>query len=121
MNTAGFPCRVYFEERYSLMSKFRLAHLGLALAALGFTAAAPVVGLAPAYAAETLRPEVGKPLQQAQQQMKAGKNKEALATLRQLDSVGGKSENEKYLIERTRAGAASSAGDYDQPPSPSNT
>jgi hypothetical protein len=52
MNTAGFPCRVYFEERYSLMSKFRLAHLGLALAALGFTAAAPVVGLAPAYAAE---------------------------------------------------------------------
>jgi tetratricopeptide (TPR) repeat protein len=114
MNTAGFPCRVYFEERYSLMSKFRLAHLGLALAALGFTAAAPVVGLAPAYAAETLRPEVGKPLQQAQQQMKAGKNKEALATLRQLDSVSGKTENEKYLIERTRAGAASSAGDYDQ-------
>ena len=41
------------------MSKFRLAHLGLALAALGFTAAVPVVGLAPAYAAETLRPEVG--------------------------------------------------------------
>nr|WP_314543908.1 tetratricopeptide repeat protein [uncultured Massilia sp.] len=95
------------------MSKFRLAHLGLALAALGFTAAAPVVGLAPAYAAETLRAEVGKPLQQAQQQMKAGKNKEALATLRQLDSVGNKSANEQYLIERTRAGAASAAGDYD--------
>jgi hypothetical protein len=95
------------------MSKFRLAHLGLALAALGFTAAAPVVGLAPAYAAETLRPEVGKPLQQAQQQMKAGKNKEALATLRQLDSVSGKTPNEQYLIERTRAGAASAAGDYD--------
>jgi len=113
MNTAGFPCRVYFEERYSLMSKFRLAHLGLALAALGFTAAAPVVGLAPVYAAETLRAEIGKPLQQAQQQMKAGKNKEALATLRQLDGVGGKSPNEQYLIERTRAGAASAAGDYD--------
>jgi hypothetical protein len=95
------------------MSKFRLAHLGLALAALGFTAAVPVVGLAPAYAAETLRPEVGKPLQQAQQQMKAGKNKEALATLRQLDSVSGKTPNEQYLIERTRAGAASAAGDYD--------
>lgn len=95
------------------MSKFRLAHLGLALAALGFTAAAPVVGLAPAYAAETLRPEIGKPLQQAQQQMKQGKNKEALATLRQLDSVSGKSANETYLIERTRAGAASAAGDYD--------
>jgi hypothetical protein len=95
------------------MSKFRLAHLGLALAALGFTAAAPVVGLAPAYAAETLRPEVGKPLQEAQQLMKSGKNKEALAKLRQLDSVSGKSANESYLIERTRLGAAVAAGDYD--------
>jgi hypothetical protein len=95
------------------MSKFRLAHLGLALAALGFTAAAPVVGLAPAYAAETLRPEVGKPLQEAQQLMKQGKNKEALARLRELDKVGGKSPNETYLIERTRAGAASAAGEYE--------
>jgi hypothetical protein len=95
------------------MIKFRLAHLGLALAALGFTAAAPVIGLAPAYAAETLRPEIGKPLQEAQQLMKSGKNKEALAKLRQLDSVSGKSANETYLIERTRAGAASQAGDYD--------
>ena len=113
MNTAGIPCRVYFEGRNLTMSKFRLAHLGLALAALGFTAAAPVVGLAPAYAAETVRPEIGKPLQQAQQQMKSGKNKEALATLRQLDSVSGKSANETYLIEMTRLGAAVQAGDYD--------
>ena len=95
------------------MAKFRLAHLGLVVAALGFTAAAPVVGLAPAYAAETLRPEIGKPLQEAQQLMKSGKNKEALAKLRDLDKVGGKSANETYLIERTRAGAASSAGDYE--------
>jgi hypothetical protein len=95
------------------MSKFRLAHLGLALAALGFTAAAPVVGLAPVYAAETLRPEIGKPLQEAQQLMKQGKNKEALAKLRDLDKVSGKSANETYLIERTRAGAASQAGDYE--------
>lgn len=95
------------------MIKFRLAHLGLALAALGFTAAAPVIGLAPAYAAETLRPEIGKPLQEAQQLMKSGKNKEALAKLRQLDSVSGKSPNETYLIERTRAGAASAAGEYE--------
>lgn len=95
------------------MSKFRLAHLGLALAALGFTAATPVLGLAPAYAAETLRPEIGTPLQQAQQLMKQGKNKEALAKLRDLDKVGNKSPNETYLIERTRAGAASAAGEYE--------
>jgi len=95
------------------MLKFRLAHLGLALAALGFTAAAPIVGMAPAYAAETLRPEVGKPLQEAQQLMKQGKNKEALAKLRDADKAGNKSANETYLIERTRAGAASQAGDYE--------
>jgi hypothetical protein len=95
------------------MSKFRLAHLGLVLAALGFTAAAPVVGLAPAYAAETVRPEIGKPLVEAQHLMKSGKNKEALAKLRELDKVSGKSANETYLIERTRAGAATGAGDYD--------
>jgi hypothetical protein len=81
------------------------------MAALGFTAAAPVVGLAPAYAAETVRPEVGKPLQEAQQLMKQGKNKEALAKLRALDSVSGKTPHETYLIERVRASAASAAGD----------
>jgi hypothetical protein len=95
------------------MLKFRLAHLGLALAALGFTAVAPVVGLAPAHAAEVVRPEIGKPLQEAQQLMKQGKNKEALAKLRALDSVGNKSANENYLIEMTRLGAAVQAGDYD--------
>ncbi|GAB3459508.1 hypothetical protein GCM10027321_17390 [Massilia terrae] len=95
------------------MSKFRLAHLGLALAALGFTAAVPMVGLAPVYAAEAVRPEVGKPLQEAQQLMKQGKNKDALVKLHQLDSVGGKTPNEVYLIERTRAAAASAAGDND--------
>jgi Tfp pilus assembly protein PilF len=95
------------------MSKFRLAHLGLVMAALGFTAAAPVVGLSSAYAAETLRPEVGNPLKAAQDLMKQGKHKEALAKLREADNVSGKTANESYLIERVRAAAASSAGDYD--------
>ena len=97
------------------MTKIRLAHFGLALAALGFTAATPLVGLAPAaYAAETLRPEIGKPLQAAQALMKSGKNREALAKLREADAVSGKSANETYLIERVRAGAASAAGDHNQ-------
>lgn len=95
------------------MIKFRLAHLSIALAALGFTAATPVIGLSSAVAAEALRPEIGKPLQQAQNQMKQGKHKDALATLRGLDKVGNKTANESYLIERVRASAASSAGDYD--------
>jgi len=94
------------------MSKFRLAHLGLALAALGFTAATPIIGLAPVHAAETLRAEVGKPLQAAQALMKQGKHKDALAKLREADKVPNKTANESYLIDRVRAAAASSAGDY---------
>jgi tetratricopeptide (TPR) repeat protein len=96
------------------MTKFRLAHLGLVMAAIGFTAAAPLVGVSSvAYAAETVRAEIGKPLQEAQKLAAAGKNKEALAKLRETDSVGGKSANETYLIERTRASAAAAAGDND--------
>ncbi|MBQ5939673.1 lipopolysaccharide assembly protein LapB [Massilia sp. AB1] len=94
------------------MIKFRLAHLGLALAALGFTAAVPVVGLAPVHAAVSLRPEVGKPLQQAQTQIKQGNAKGALATLREADKAA-KSDDERFLIERVRASAASAAGDWD--------
>ncbi|QOY93655.1 hypothetical protein IM543_19235 [Massilia sp. UMI-21] len=93
------------------MIKFRLAHLGLALAALGFTATIPVVGLAPAHAAVTLRPEVGKPLQQAQALMKQGNHKGALAALREADKAA-KNNDERFLIERVRASAASSAGDW---------
>lgn len=96
------------------MSKFRLAHLGLVMAAIGFTAAAPLVGLGSlAHAADAVRAEVGKPLQEAQKLAQAGKNKEALAKLKEADAVGGKSPNEVYLIERTRASAAAAAGDND--------
>jgi len=95
------------------MIKSRLAHLGLAMAALGFTAVTPVIGLSSAYAAETVRAEIGGPLQAAQKMMSQGNAKGALAELRKLDNVGNKSANESYLIERVRASAASSAGDYD--------
>jgi len=94
------------------MSKFRLAHLGLAMAAIGFTAAAPLVGLVPAaYAADTVRADVGKPLQEAQRLASSGKSKEALAKLKEADAVGNKTEFEKYQIERVRASAAAAAGD----------
>jgi len=96
------------------MTKFRLAHLGLAMAAIGFTAAAPMVGLTSvAYAADAVRAEVGKPLQEAQKLATSGKAKEALAKLKEADAIGGKSEFEKYQIERVRASAAAAAGDND--------
>lgn len=95
------------------MIKFRLAHLGLAMAALSFTAAAPMIGLSTAYAAETVRAEIGTSLQSAQKMMGQGNAKGALAELRKADNVSGKSAYESYMIERVRAAAASSAGDYD--------
>jgi tetratricopeptide (TPR) repeat protein len=96
------------------MTKFRLAHLGLVMAAIGFTAAAPLTGLTSvAYAADAVSAAVGKPLQEAQKLTSSGKHKEALAKLKEADAVGGKTEFEKYQIERVRASAAASAGDND--------
>ena len=78
-----------------------LAALALA-ATLGF-----------AQAQEGIRPEVGKPLQAAQDLIKAGKYKEALAKVRDADGVGGKNANESLLVERMRIAAASGAGDVE--------
>ncbi|CAN7155974.1 hypothetical protein LJR289_000129 [Pseudoduganella sp. LjRoot289] len=96
------------------MTKFRLAHIGLVMAAIGFTAAAPLTGLTSvAYAADAVSAAVGKPLQEAQKLTSSGKHKEALAKLKEADAIGGKSEFEKYQIERVRASAAAAAGDND--------
>lgn len=94
------------------MPKFRLAHLGLVMAAIGFTAATPLIGLTSlAHAADTVRAEVGKPLLEAQKMASSGRNKEALAKLREADNIGGKTPFESYQIERVRASAAAGAGD----------
>ena len=95
--------------------KFRLAHRGLNLslfvAALGVTLAPPLLGMTSlAYAADTVRLEVGKPLQEAQRLASAGKNKEALAKLHEADSTGGKTPFETYQVEYVRAAAAARAG-----------
>ena len=63
--------------------------------------------------AQGVRPEVGKPLQAAQDLVKAGKYHEALAKVREADAVGGKSAFESTTIERMRLAAASGAGDAD--------
>lgn len=94
------------------MIKQRLAHLGLALAAIGFTAATPLLGISTAVAAETVSAAVGNPLQAAQTLMKQGKNREALAKVREAEAVA-KSGHEKHLVDRVRASASMAAGDYD--------
>jgi hypothetical protein len=58
-----------------------------------------------------MRPEVGKPLQQAGEMLKAGKAKEALAKVREADAVPNKSSQEQLTIERMRGAAAQRAGD----------
>lgn len=92
------------------MFRFRLAHLGLAMAAIGFTLAQPLVGLGPvAHAAVSA--EVGKHLQAAQDLMKKGKYKEAMAKVNDADRAGGKTATDSYTIEGMRASIATSLGD----------
>ena len=62
---------------------------------------------------QAMRPELGKPMQAAQDMIKAGKYREALAKVREADAVGGKSAAENLLVERMRLAAASGAGDAD--------
>ena len=69
---------------------------------------AGTVGLAQAQA---LRPEVGKPLQQAYELIKAGKGKEALAKVREADAAPNKTAAETLQVEKMRAAAAQRAGD----------
>ena len=75
----------------------------LVVAALGLGGAAR--------AQESLRPEVGKPLQAAQDMIKSGRYREALAKVREAEAAGARNANETYLIERMRLAAASGAGD----------
>lgn len=63
--------------------------------------------------AQALRPDVGRPLQAAQDLIKSGKYREALGKVREAESVGGRTADENYMIERMRIAAASGAGDVD--------
>jgi hypothetical protein len=78
-------------------------------------AAAITLGLGaaglPAAAADGLRPEVGKPLQAAQELIKAQKFKDALAKVREADAVESRTDAERWTIERMRIAAATGAGD----------
>ena len=61
--------------------------------------------------AQNMRPEVGKPLQQAGELLRAGKAREALAKAREADAVGGKTAAEQLTVDRMKAAAAQRAGD----------
>lgn len=60
---------------------------------------------------ETVRPELGKPLQAAQELIKAQKYKDALAKVREADAIGSKTAYESFVVDRMRGAAAAGAGD----------
>jgi hypothetical protein len=61
--------------------------------------------------AQGMRPEVGKPLQQASDYLKQGKPREALAKVREAEAVGGITAAERNVIDGMKAAAAQRAGD----------
>jgi hypothetical protein len=91
----------------SIQRRFKHAALIAAGCAFFALAAAP----AAVYAADTLRPEVGKPLNDAQNLYQAHKYKEALAKIAQAAAVPGKTAYETYMVEEMRGAAAMAAGD----------
>ena len=76
-------------------------------------AIAGAMALPQAAHAQSVRPDIGRPLQAAQQLIKAGKHREALAEVRKVDAVPGRTAAENLLIERMRIAAASGAGDVE--------
>lgn len=82
--------------------KTTLRAITLSLLAAGWLTAATAQGL---------RPEVGKPLQQAAELLKAGKAKEALVKVREAESASGRTPAEQLTIDRMKAAAAQRAGD----------
>lgn len=88
----------------------RLAALALA-AACSLGQAQTAAPAAPAASAPTLRAEVAKPLLAAQEALKAGNGKEALARATEAEAVASPSPYEAYMTQRLKGQAALAAGD----------
>jgi hypothetical protein len=94
------------------MSSFRTVCLRALLVAVGLNTAPALLGIASvAHAQEAVRGELGKPLQQAQEMMRAQRYKEALAKVRDADRIGAKNQTEQLMLDRMRGAAAQGAGD----------
>ena len=93
----------------------RLRHIASALvvATLGMNVSPiGIWGMSSANAeTETVRPEVGKPLQAAQELLRNRKSVEALAKLAELDAIPNKTPYEIFIADRTKVAIASVTGD----------
>lgn len=77
-----------------------------------FTLVLLAAGWLAAASAQGLRPEVGRPLQQAGELLKAGKARDALAKVRDAERAAGITAAERLTINRMKAAAAQRAGDW---------
>ncbi len=84
----------------------RFTPLGRAFAGLLLSFAACI-----AVAADTVRPEVGKPLKAAEALQKTGHFREALAKVNEADEAPGKTAYESFLIQEMRGSIAQASGD----------
>ncbi|HEV3423990.1 MAG TPA: tetratricopeptide repeat protein [Paraburkholderia sp.] len=87
--------------------RFKRAVIAAAFGGLSALVALP----AASYAADTLRPEVAKPLNAAQDSYRAHKYQDALAKIAQAAAVPNKTPYESYMVEEMRGAAAAAAGD----------
>jgi hypothetical protein len=100
----------------------RIRYPGFALLVAALVLCGSYLGVAsPTFAAdqvaqgksESVRPEVGKPLQAAQELMKTHKYREAMAKIAEADGASSKTAFESFLIQRMRGSVAAAAGDTD--------
>ena len=94
--------------RAPVASVFFALALGLGAGAARADDAAPA-----AKPADTVREEVGKPLQAAQGLMKDKKFKEALAKIKEAEAIPNRTPYENFIIDRMRGSAAANDGQDD--------
>jgi tetratricopeptide (TPR) repeat protein len=94
-----------------ILQWFRVAPVRRAAIAVAFGGLCALAALPAAYAADTLRPDVAKPLNTAQDLYRAHKYKDALAKIAQAAAVPDKTPYENYMVLEMRGAAAMAAGD----------
>ena len=108
--------------RFSVFSPRRVAAAVLSPAVLSLVLSAPLAtGVAPARAddapaaapKDTVRAELGKPLQAVQALMKDHKYKDALAKLKEAEAIPNRTPYENFVIDQLRGSAAANDGQDD--------
>jgi len=91
----------------------RAALVGLSIVAVLGASAGAGAEEAPKPPENTVRPEVGKPIQAARDLIQAKKYKDALAKVHEAEAVPSPTPYEKFVIDLTRGSAAQGNGDND--------